>query len=535
MNQARPRRRAPQGGRDVQRTRIARSAPRPAHGDLRRGVLRRRRCARRRGRQQARTIRRRRPGDRERQGWRPPRGGRLPRPERDRALPEHLADLAGRTTEGPAGRESAAGRSGRCPGDRLPRDAEPRLRLPRRQRDLPRREPQADRRQGRAGRREEDRRRPRGTARRLSGRYRARSGAGQQAGREGPAQGRAARLPNPLPALTALLPERGRRAAAADDRRPGDHRHLPAAPDRERVRVGVDLRPQPDHRSGARTGDRLQPLRRLPLSRGDREVRSRGTGNEAHAQHRGPHSALLVDHGRSGAGLADRLPAALPLLDGARRPLGRPARRIDRADGVAGRARPTGQQGQCAGPRLPAAARGARRDVHRVGLLVPALPLRDAPADRNCDGDRRDPDRARDPLLLAQVHLGGCAGAARERQRQAGRQRDARRVPAVSRHAQPAAGRACHPLVSRADQPRGLEGEGHRKGAAAAAARQRRRRDRGLFRQQLHLRPEPRRGQADPRPARRRPVPHCSSAGPRRTSSTCSTASRRMRRSPWRS
>ena len=59
---------AQQGGRHVQRTRIARTASRQAHGDLRGGLLRHRRRARRRRRQQAGSVRRRRPGDRERQG-----------------------------------------------------------------------------------------------------------------------------------------------------------------------------------------------------------------------------------------------------------------------------------------------------------------------------------------------------------------------------------------------------------------------------------------------------------------------------------
>ncbi len=44
---------------------------------------------------------------------------------------------------------------------------------------------------------------------------------------------------------------------------------------RERGRVRLDLRPQPDHGARSRAGDRLQPLRRLPLPGGDREIRAR--------------------------------------------------------------------------------------------------------------------------------------------------------------------------------------------------------------------------------------------------------------------
>ena len=98
------------------------------------------------------------------------------------------------------------------------------------------------------------------------------------------------------------------------------------------------------------------------------------------------------------------------------------------------------------------------------------------------------PDRARDPVLDDQVHLGRRAGAARERQRQAGRQRDAGPVPALPRHAEPAAGGERDAVGARRDPARGLAGQGHRGGAAAAAARQRRRRDPGLLRRQLHLR-----------------------------------------------
>ena len=94
--------------------------------------------------------------------------------------------------------------------------------------------------------------------------------AGQRAGRVGPAPRRAVRLPAPLPALAALLPQPGRRAAAAARRRARDRRHVLDAERRQRGHLGLDLRPQPGHRARARAGDRLQPVHRLALPRGDR-------------------------------------------------------------------------------------------------------------------------------------------------------------------------------------------------------------------------------------------------------------------------
>ena len=68
-----------------------------------------------------------------------------------------------------------------------------------------------------------------------------------------------------------------------------------------------------------RAGDRLQPLRRLPLPRGDRQGRPGAGGDAAGDGDRRAHRALLLADGRRRARLAARLPAALPLLDGARR------------------------------------------------------------------------------------------------------------------------------------------------------------------------------------------------------------------------
>ena len=117
-------------------------------------------------------------------------------------------------------------------------------------------------------------------------RRRGRPGAGQQAGREGPADGGDARLPPALPALLPLLPQPRRLGAAADDRRPGDRRHLPHPAHRQRGRLDLDLRPQPDHGAGAGAGDRLQPLHRLPLPRGDRQGRAGAGGDAARARDR---------------------------------------------------------------------------------------------------------------------------------------------------------------------------------------------------------------------------------------------------------
>ena len=225
-------------------------------------------------------------------------------------------------------------------------------------------------------------------ARGLRRRRRGRPGAGQQAGRGGPADGRDARLPPALPALAALLPQPRRRPAAADDRRPGDRRHLPDPASRERVRLDLDLRPQPDHGAGARARDRLQPLHRLPLPRGDRQGRAGAGGDAARAGHRRAHGLLLLADRFRGAGLAARLPAALPLLDGPRRRAGGPVRGADLADRAARGADPARHPGQRRRAEVPAAPRRSRHPARRARLLVPALALRDAPAAADRDAQR---------------------------------------------------------------------------------------------------------------------------------------------------
>ena len=100
------------------------------------------------------------------------------------------------------------------------------------------------------------------------------------------------------------------------------------------------------------------------------------------------------------------------------------------------------------GPRVNALAprflqRRAERDARadRGGLLVSPLPLRDAATGPDRGAERRLSDRPRDPLPQHQVHLGRCAGTARERHRPPGRRRHALRLPALPRHADTACDR----------------------------------------------------------------------------------------------
>ncbi len=88
-------------------------------------------------------------------------------------------------------------------------------------------------------------------------------------------------------------------------------------------------------------------------------------------------------------------------------------------------------------PALPAPPRRRRRAPGRGGLLVPALPLRDAPPGPDRDPQRALPDRARDPLLQHQVHRRRRPHPAHRRERPAGLRHDPGRVPALPRHAGP--------------------------------------------------------------------------------------------------
>ena len=182
---------------------------------------------------------------------------------------------------------------------------------------------------------------------------------------------RAARVPAPVPALAAVLPQPRRRAAAAADRRPGDRRHLLDPEDRQRVRLDLDLRPQPDHRARARPGDRLQPVHRLPLPRGDRQAGStrlaRGRTERWEALR-----ATMGTAGRTVLFSSLTVAAALASLivfpqrflysmgiGGSLVALIAAGRRAGRPAGDPQHPRPAGQRARAA---LPAAARRARRD-----------------------------------------------------------------------------------------------------------------------------------------------------------------------------
>ncbi len=274
------------------------------------------RSHRRIGRRQAGPLRRRRPRDRDLDRAGPPGRSRLPRRQRDRPGRGCGPDHARRGQARRGGRHPGAPRRGRREGRRLRRDRFARLRLGAKRRDLPRRQPHPDRGQGPAG----DRRTPaRGSRRRrgrLGRRLRARPGAGEPAGRGGPADGRAARLPPPLPSFAALLPQLRRGSAPAADRRARDRRHLPGAQHRRRARLDLDLRAEPDHGPGPGPGDRLQPVRGVEIPGGDRQVRPRPAGDEGHDGDLGAHRPVQLADGDRGARVTAGLPAALPVLDG---------------------------------------------------------------------------------------------------------------------------------------------------------------------------------------------------------------------------
>ena len=122
-------------------------------------------------------------------------------------------------------------------------------------------------------------------------------------------------------------------------------------------------------------------------------------GDAADDGHRRADDRLLVADGGGRARLAVDLPAALPLLDGPRRL----ARRADRRGPGAGRPPAIlALLGTRVNSLAPAflqarAEREARPD--RVGLLVPAVALRDAAAGPDRGRERDAADRARDPVL----------------------------------------------------------------------------------------------------------------------------------------
>ena len=102
-------------------------------------------------------------------------------------------------------------------------------------------------------------------------RRRARPGAGRRPGLRGHRARRAARVPDPLPALVLRLPQPRRGAAPARGRRRDDHALVPGDAARQRRdRADVDLRAEPHHRPRARPRDRLLAVHGLALPRGAR-------------------------------------------------------------------------------------------------------------------------------------------------------------------------------------------------------------------------------------------------------------------------
>ena len=512
----------------------ARRRPRPLGRHRRRPLLRRRRSARRGGRRPPRPLRRRRPRDPDGQGARTAAGRRT-------AVPVGAGDARARP-----GRKALDGaRVGSIERELLRRsdvasvsgyyNPTQGLRLPRREADLPRGLAEADRQQGGAGNRRPDRRPPLEPARSPRRRLRGGPEAGQQPGGERSADGGDARLPAALPALDALLPQPRRGAAAADDRRPGDRRHLPDPPHRQRIRRDLGLRPQPDHGAGAGAGDRLQPLHRLPLPRGDRQGRPGAGGDAPRARHLGPHSLLLLADRLRGARLAARLPAALPLLDGPRRRPGGAVRGGDLADRAAGCAEPARHPRQRRRAALPPAPRRGRHPARRERVLVPALTLPDAAADPRGDPLGPVPDPPRPALPRDQVQHRRPQRAAEVGELAAGLRNRQPPLPAVPRIADLDRPPGRRPEGRAGGGGRGTADSGDRRSSAGPAPARRSHRDPGDLHRSLQLRSQRGSDEAHPRdPGRRRGRRRWSPAAPP-TSSTSRAASPATCRSRWRS
>ena len=159
----------------------------------------------------------------------------------------------------------------------------------------------------------------------LDGRLRAELQRGQRPDQNGPDQGGADRLPDSRAPPAARLPRRGRGRHPAADRRNLDRRHPLRPAGDVAVRRHLDLRPQHRHRAQPRPRGRLRAADGLQIPGGDRARRRDPGGAPAHGGDRRAHRLLLGHHRRRGAGGAGDPAAALPLLDGGRRSLGRPA------------------------------------------------------------------------------------------------------------------------------------------------------------------------------------------------------------------
>ena len=237
--------------------------------------------------------------------------------------------------------------------------------------------------------------------------------------------------------------------------------------------LDLDLRAQPRDRARPRARDRLQPVRRLALPRGDREVRAPGW-RRCGGRWRRPAARCSSPRSRSparsrrctvfpqrflysmgiGGALVALLAAAISLtvLPAVLALLG------ERVNSLA----PAFLQRRAEADARPATD----------GLLVPALAHRDARPGPDRARQRGLPDRARDPVLQHQLHLGRRPGPARGRERPPGRRR---RFAPSSRPS--ATRRSSSRSRAAAPRPRSVAArgrptlDGRRRGQAAAAAR----------------------------------------------------------------
>ncbi len=263
--------------------------------------------------------------------------------------------------------------------------------------------------------------------------------AGQPAGREGPADGRAARLPAPLPALVPLLPQPGRVALL-----PLMVGGLAIVSTFLMLSIASELGSISIFALNLTTGLGLGlaiDYSLFVVSRYREELANHGPGLKAMRRDDGdvgPHRPLLVADRRRRARLADGLPAALPLLDGPRRLARRPDGGADLADRAARRARPArraastrSRRSSCSAAPTPTRGRPKRASGTGSSRFV----MRRPGADRR--RQRRPPDRDGHPVPADQVHLARRADPARGAERPAGRRRPAGRLPAEPRHPRP--------------------------------------------------------------------------------------------------
>ncbi|CAA9498216.1 MAG: Integral membrane protein, partial [uncultured Solirubrobacteraceae bacterium] len=348
---------------------------------------------------------------------------RRPRPAR------RARRLGGRPREARPGGRHAARRPGGGERHRLPPGARPgRARLARWPLDLrarPLRGGSGERRRGAAHPGAALERARRDRRRRRAGRR-----AGGHPGLRGPRASRDARLPDPLPALPVGLPRRDRGAAAARGRDGDDPRDLPLHAAHQRAGDGpLDLRAQPDHRPRAGPRDRLLAVRGVALPGGARAPARRPARRAAGDDgDRRAHRPVLRDHGGRGARVADRLPAALPLLHGDRRGARRARRGPRLAHPPARAARRPRAADQRAEPEALAAGGAPRRDPGARGLLVPPVADRPPPPGPGRRGQRAAADRPRPAVHPHRVHGRRPERAAGDAERPGGRRRAAHRV-----------------------------------------------------------------------------------------------------------